>query len=205
MKNRKEFFASLGLVFIILIMLSICIGAGFASYFTIYDSAESLEANHEQAKKLCLYLASLIILTFISIAAAFQIKEILDSRKDDKLIRRADQIAIIIGAVLTLFLFKQPFLDKIFGEMNAGIVIQSILFASGGTIGWFIWYLRQLKKYGEFFNVLLMTAVIGFTWYARLTAPDEIQLTALAFLLSSFFRIAKDYMDKAASQGETIN
>jgi hypothetical protein len=38
-----------------------------------------------------------------------------------------------------------------------------------------------------------------YCWYARLTAPEEIQLTAVAFLLGSLFHIAKDYLDQAAS------
>ena len=97
---------------------------------------------------------------------------------------------------MIIFLFKQPYLDELFKNQSTDFWLRSILFTGGATSGWIVWYLRQIKKYGEFFNVFLFTTVTGFCWYARLTAPEEVQLTAVAFILGSLFKIAKDYMDE---------
>ena len=116
--------------------------------------------------------------------------------------RRAGYIAIMIGLVLTIFLFKQPFLEQLFGGKSTAYWLKVLLFGGGAAGGWVVWYLRELQHYGEFFNVFLMTAVTGFCWYARLTAPEEVQLTAVAFLLGSLFKIAKDSLDRAVQQDE---
>ncbi|MCP4657414.1 MAG: hypothetical protein GY856_18570 [bacterium] len=147
-----------------------------------------------------IYAASWVILFLISIAAVAQIREILKSREHDVPRKRANQIALIIALALIVFLFKQPFLDMLFAERTAGYWMQTMLFGGGATAGWSVWYLRQLTRYGEFFNVLLMALVVGLCWYARLTAPEEVQLTAAAFLLTSLFRVAKDYLDSPAVQ-----
>jgi hypothetical protein len=60
-----------------------------------------------------------------------------------------------------------------------------------------------VKEYGEFFHVLLLALITGFCWYARLTAPEDVQLVAVAFLLGSLFKIAKDYLDLAV-KGERV-
>lgn len=143
------------------------------------------------------YVVSWLILLFISCLASYQVREIMRARSNDQPRRRANLIAIMIALVLIVFLFKQPFLDKLFAGQNPGTLAEVLLFAGGTGGGWLVWYLGQVRKYGEFFNIFLLTAVTGFCWYARLTAPEEVQLTAVAFLLGSLFHIAKDYLDQA--------
>jgi hypothetical protein len=160
---------------------------------------DALSANNGLvAREAALYIASWVILLVISWLATLQVREVLRSRPNDPFRTRANYIAVIIGLVFTIFLFKQPLLERIFADQTSGGVLKSILFGGGVTVGWVVWYLRQLKKYGEFFHVLLFTVIIGFCWYARLTAPEEIQITAVAFLLGSLSRLAKDYLDEAS-------
>jgi hypothetical protein len=148
--------------------------------------------------ELVIYFVSWGVLLMISVMARRQIREILENTENNRLRRRADQIAIVIGLVLIVFLFKQSFLEQLFGGASTTLWIKAILFGGGFASGWVVWYLKQLDRYGEFFNILIMTVVIGFCWYARLTGPAEIQLTAAAVMLASLFRIAKDLMDASA-------
>jgi hypothetical protein len=87
-------------------------------------------------------------------------------------------------------------------EEDMNQVLGAIVFATGAASGWVVWYLKEIKRYGDFFYVLLLTITIGLCWYARLTAPEPVQITAVAFVLGSLFRIARDYMDAAVSVGE---
>lgn len=173
----------------------------FAGFFmNLFYSNISEAISGANRNEIVTYLVSWIVLLLISFAGSHQIKEILDGCTNDRLLRRANQIAIMIALVLVIFLFKQPYLELLFGEQGTGAWLKAVLFGGGAISGWLIWYLKQIEKYGEFFHVFLLTIVIGFSWYARLTAPDEVQLTAVAFLLGSLFRIAKDYMDEAHAQ-----
>jgi hypothetical protein len=150
-----------------------------------------------------LYLASWVVLLAISVLASFQVREVLKDSEANRYRLRANYIAILIGLVLVVMVFKQPFLDRLFANQTAGGVLKTVLFGGALAGGWVVWYLKHLAKYGEFFHVLLFTIVIGFCWYARLTAPEEVQLTAVAFLLGSLLRLAKDYLDAAANPSQT--
>lgn len=147
------------------------------------------------------YVVSWLILLLISLLATLQVHEIIEEQSQDIFRKRASYIAIMIALVLLIFLFEQPYLEMLFQSGDTAFWIRSVLFAGGAGGGWVVWYLRQLEKYGEFFNVFLFTTVTGFCWYARLTAPEEIQLTAVAFLLGSLFRVAKDYLDRPFEKG----
>ena len=166
----------------------------FVSNAPIMSSTET--ALQVFNNELIIYITSWIILLILSILATLQIREIVNA-SSNRYRRRANFIAIMIGLVLAIFLFKQPYLEQLFSGYTTGGLIKAILFTSGMGSGWLVWYLKHLKKYGEFFNVFLHTMIIGFCWYARLTAPEQLQLTAVAFLLGSLFHIAKDYLDKA--------
>ena len=92
----KKILVGLGWIFLACILVSICIGAGMATFCIISETPKNSESASLQIRNIILYIASIIILGFISFAATIQIKEILDSRSNDKLMRRANQIAIII-------------------------------------------------------------------------------------------------------------
>jgi hypothetical protein len=176
----------------------------------IYVAAIAYEMNSERIKKtpaneIVIYIASWILLLIISALSTFQLREIMQACAHNVFRKRANFIAIMIGLVLTIFLFKQPFLEQLFAGYTTSGIIKIILFAGGVGSGWLAWYLKHLRKYGEFFNVLLLTIIVGFCWYARLTAPEQIQLTAVAFLLGSLFHVAKDYLDKAIEVEMTKN
>jgi len=148
-----------------------------------------------------LYVVSWAILLLISIGATREVGEALRSCADDRR-RRAYVIAVVIGLVMMLFLFKQSYLEELLRGQDTNTFTKIMLFGGATISGWFVWYLRELETYGEFFYVLLMTIITGFCWYARLTAPEEVQYTAVAFLLGSLFRIAKGYMDAQPVPGE---
>lgn len=149
-----------------------------------------------RTKESVIYAISWLILFAISCFTVSQIKSILQDEKN-KLKIRSYQLAIIMGFIVVIFLFKQPILEEILGNQKRGLMIRSFIFAGGSASGWMIWYLRQLKRYGEFFNIFLLTVATGFCWYARLTDIQDVQLTAVAFLLGSFFHIAKHNLDMA--------
>ena len=135
--------------------------------------------------------------------------QIINSKENNRelvAMARALRIAIIIGLSAVVFLFKQPFLDKLFSKQtNPDYMLKSILLSGATGTGWVVWYLKTLKRYGDFFYVLLLTLTVGFCWYARLTAPEDIQLTAFCFLVSSLFRLAKDMMDEAKPESMSRN
>jgi hypothetical protein len=149
-----------------------------------------------------IYMVSWILLLAISISAAWEIQHTLGSASQNYRRRRALAISLIISLVPTVILFKQPYLDAVFGGEDMNQVLGAIVFATGAASGWVVWYLKEIKRYGDFFYVLLLTITIGLCWYARLTAPEPVQITAVAFVLGSLFRIARDYMDAAVSVGE---
>jgi hypothetical protein len=159
--------------------------------------------SKENRNETVIYAVSWLVLLVISFAAVIQIKEILESRRANLHRRRANQIAIMIGLVAVVLLFKQPYLNELFQGQDAGKITKGLLLGGGLASGWLIWYLKQVKAYGEFFHLFLLTVIVGFCWYARLTGPEEVQLTAVAFLLGSLFRIAKDYLDLANSEEKT--
>lgn len=149
-------------------------------------------------REAALYVASWILLGVISWMATLQVVEILREHRQEVARTRANYIAVIIGLVFTLFLFRQPFLERLLEGHTPNSVLNAILFGGGVSVGWLVWYLRQLSKYGEFFYVFLFTMIVGFCWYARLTKPEEIQITAIALLVGSLIRLAKDYLDAAS-------
>lgn len=181
---------AIGVVAGVINVITSSIGLLTTSVGTIGSTAAFREAG--------LYVASWIILLGISWLAGVQVREVLLSHPDDPYRTRANYIAVIIGLVLTIFLFKQPLLERIFAGQTSGGLLKTFLFGGGLATGWLVWYLRHLRKYGEFFHVLLFTVIIGFCWYARLTGPEEVQITAVAFLLGSLVRLAKDYLDAAS-------
>jgi Na+/proline symporter len=198
MGEKKDGIGPGGWIFFTVILLFV----GWLIFSALYDAYhESMTAalREKPLNEIVIYAVSWVVLLIISFAAMSQIREILRLRSENPLRRRADQIAIIAGLVLVIFLFKQPYLDALFKGQNTKGWVQAVLLGGGGVSGRLVWYLRQLKKYGEFFNIFLMTEVVGLSWYARLTAPEQVQLTAVEFLLGSLFRVAKDYMDAAAS------
>ncbi len=143
-------------------------------------------------------VVSWIILCAVNIGAVHQISEIIRER-GSKIFgkgRRANEIAIVVGLILLVFIFKQPYLDKIFGDYSSPFWVQSSLFVGGMIAGWIVWSLKHIARYGEFFDVLLLTLISGLCWYARLTAPEEIHLAIAAFLLGSLLRVARDYLDE---------
>lgn len=182
----------------ILLPIFVCIVAVIAIliFWDIYDRELTEVIQKTPRNEIVIYVVSWIILIIISALSSLQIRDIIRQSKN-VLIMRANYIAVIIALVLIIFLFKQSFLDRLFAVGDTKFWVESILFTAGAGTGWVVWYLRQLKNYGEFFNVFLFATVVGLCWYARLTAPEEIQLTAVAFLLGSLFRVAKDYIDQA--------
>jgi hypothetical protein len=62
-----------------------------------------------------IYMVSWILLLAISISAAWEIQHTLGSASQNYRRRRALAISLIIGLVLTVILFKQPYLDAVFG------------------------------------------------------------------------------------------
>lgn len=143
------------------------------------------------------YGISLVILLMITYFSFQMTKEIIEQRKEDELRKRADQIALIIGLISIFALFKQPYLDALFKDMDASTMLGTLLGVGGAGAGWLVWYLKQLEKYGELFHIFLLVMVAGFGWYARLTTSDQIQVICTAFVVGSFFHLAKDYMDQA--------
>ena len=169
----------------------------FAVYFTFPEQFKEM-SQKPQRNELIIYLVSWIILLIISFMSSLSIREILQECDQDRYRKRANYIAIMIGLVLIIFLFKQPYLNLLFEGKDTTFWLKSVLFLGSASSGWVIWYLKQIRNYGEFFNIFLLTTITGFCWYARLTAPEQIQLTAVAFLLGSLFRVAQDYLNESA-------
>jgi hypothetical protein len=197
------------IAFLVAFVLGSIVGAiWLATFLTVvsYNYAAKISATISVrptpvgAENVALYIASWAVLILITWVATLHIKGILVASANNHFRQRANQIALIIGLVLTIMLFKQPYLERLFGSQSAGDMLKFLLFGGGVAAGWLVWYLQQVKTYGEFFNVLLFAVIVGCCWYARLTAPEEVQVTAVAFLLGSLFHIARDYLDKATLQ-----
>jgi hypothetical protein len=188
--------AAVGIAVMAVAMLALGVGLGVTMTFG-EDIIEALKNSSKDA--ILVYLVSWVLLLFLSVAAIFQIKEILEECGDDFHRRRANQIAIMIATVAVIFLFKQPYLDLLFPNAEVGSLLGAMLFGGAAVSGWYVWYLKRIQTYGEFFHVFLLASVTGFSWYARLTAPEPVQLVAVAFILGSLFRIAKDYLDQSPS------
>lgn len=153
------------------------------------------------------FIVTSFLLVVISYGAFRQVQEIRNHSGRNIYIRRSHDIAILIGIALVVFLFKQSFLNEFFGDTDASAFLKSILIGGGAAAGWSMWYVRQLEKYGEFFHILLLVVAIGFSWYARLTAPEEVQLSALVFILASLLRVGIDYVNmanKTTSEGDGL-
>lgn len=110
----------------------------------------------------------------------------------------------MIGLICVALLFKERFLDQLFIGQDVHSVVKVLLFGGAAAGGWFAWYLKQLKEYGEFFEVFLLTFVSGFAWYARFSPSDEVQWVAVAFVLSPLFRIGKDYIDSDRADAQAV-
>jgi len=165
----------------------------------LFSSAyQSMDPKPTSTQEIVVYVITWLLLLAISYGAIIQIKEILGSGSENKLKRRACQIAIMVGLVLIVVLFKQPYLHFLFSDEKSDVVLRILLFSSSAVAGWTIWSLRNIRKYGEFFHVLLLTLVAGMSWYARLIAPSDIQIATAALVTSCFLRLAKDYLDAAA-------
>ena len=145
-------------------------------------------------------VVSWFLVFLISVLAGSEIRDVLESSRPRRRLFRANLIALMISLVMIVILFQQPYLNRIFGSAGIGFWLGIILFGGGSAVGWLVWYLRIINRYGEFCYVLLLGFVVGLCWYARLSAPEEIQITAVAFVLGSLFRIAKDYMDEEARE-----
>ena len=170
------------------------------SMFFVSTEIFYIEKNKEEILQhinnttLIINLIIWVLLLLISIICITAIREkFIDANKNQI---NAFKIAIVIGIYLVILLFVQPYLNKLFGDVDSGFILQSTLFTGGAVTGWMVWYLNQLKKQGDFFYILLMTIVAGLSWYARLTDPEEVKLTASAFVLGSLFRVAMDILKK---------
>jgi len=155
-----------------------------------YQNIEEV-IKQTEAKDSVLYLASVILIAFISIVASREINFVLKRFKNDSEKRGALILCIIIGLGIIVLLFKQPYLDMLFPNEQTKTWLKPLLFGAGGGCGWVVWYLNQLKQYGELFYVILLTVVSGLCWYARLTAPEEVQVYAFTFVLISCLHLAK--------------
>jgi hypothetical protein len=207
-RNRLSFFEAAGLA--VGGMFSIVMGIGavltavgiFIFLATEFGETIVKFISAFQLNDVIIYIVSWILLVAISVSAAWEIRQTLDSTNQNYRKRRALAIGLIIGLVLTVILFKQPYLDALFGGQNLNQIFGLVVFATGAASGWMVWYLKEIRRYGDFFYILLLTVTIGLCWYARLTAPEPVQITAVAFVLGSLFRIAKDYMDVEVPVGE---
>jgi len=155
-----------------------------------YESFEDV-IKQAEIKNSILYIASIILIIFISIVATKEVKVILKRYKKDHEKHGALILSVIIGLGMIVLLFKQPYLDMLFPKDQANKWLKPLMFGVGGGCGWVVWYLKQLKEYGELFYVILLTVISGLCWYARLTAPEEVQVYAFAFVLISCLHLAK--------------
>ena len=151
---------------------------------------------HRPSNQTVVLIISWVALLIISYASTRQIVEIISASKN-KFQKRAFFIAIMVGLVGAIIIFRQSFLDSLFPDSDSSKTLKTVLFIGSFLLGWVVWYLKRLKKYGEFFAVLLFTTVTGLSWYARLTSPDEVKLAVVALLLGLLLHIAKGYLDIA--------
>src|SRR4051794_20379648 len=85
------------------------------------------------------YIVSWVLLLVLSFASSLQLKEILESRLNDRPRLRANQIAIMIALVLIIFLFKQPFLNELFSGKDSSAMLKGLLIGGGITSSWLVW------------------------------------------------------------------
>lgn len=135
------------------------------------------------------------LLSIVTVLAGQEIRFCM-SELTSKEERRASLIAIIIGLMFTIFIFWQPLLNMIFSQISANQVLKYLLFSGSAFIGWIIWWVRKVERYGDFFYVLLLTITAGFCWYARIKGTTDVEVTAYSFIMASLARIAFQYLDK---------
>lgn len=198
-ENVKFTFQSLFYVVLVLGAAGIFIGGIGVFLFEGVLRNESVKQAVETSalNDIVAYCVSLVVLGLITYFSYQMTSEILESRKNDDLRKKADQIAVMVGLISVFALFKQPYLELLFKDMELSGVLSTLLGIGGVGTGWLVWYLKQLDKYGELFHVFLLVIVAGFGWYARLTSSDEVQTICTAFVVGSFFHLAKDYIDRA--------
>ena len=180
------------------VLITICVIVILFLYYFHEDVRRVVFGGHIQrpSNQTIVLIISWVALLIISYASTRQIVEIIRASKN-KFQKRAFFIAIMVGLVGAIIIFRQNFLDSVFPANDSSKTLKTVLFISSFVLGWVLWYLKHLKKYGEFFAVLLFTTVTGLSWYARLTSPDEIKLAVVALLLGLLLHIAKGYLDIA--------
>ena len=178
-----------------IIILALIISIGFIIYASNYNQ---IDKYFEEAtpKMIISQMVIWILLFLISTLGTIRVRTILREQKNEYQ-KKANYISVIIGLVAVVILFMQPYLDLLFGDYDAGKLLMFVFFGVGSVSGWVVWFLKEVKKYGEFFHIFLFIVAIGLSWYARVSAPEEVQTIAIGFILGSLFRIAKDYMDLA--------
>ena len=184
-EQRQRYICRLRLIYLLIPMMFTAVSCGIPEKIGEYTGREIFTG--------LMLWALLFLISGLSIR---RIADIVDEC-ENLFRRRAYFIAITIGLVLIFILFKQPYLESLFEDYDAEGIVKILLFGGGWAGGWLSWYLIQLKKYGDFFEVLLYTVVSGFCWYAKLIGPKEVQLTAMAFLVGSLFQIARDYIARS--------
>ena len=95
-----KFLASIGLFFV-----------GTAIFYDVFlrNSEVSKYIKTHTFNESAAYAVSLVVVIFITFLSFKMTKEILDQRKKNEFRKRADQIALIVGLISVLALFKQPY------------------------------------------------------------------------------------------------
>jgi uncharacterized membrane protein len=144
---------------------------------------------------LFVFIVTWVALVGVSFLSGKLIREIF-SEYQNRRSQRALWIAVILGLIVTVGFFKQPFTEQLQQwESGLSYTNHAILVAVGFAFGWIIWWLSYLKKYGDFLQVFLLVCLIGLSWYARLAAPKLIQVFAVAFIAASLLSFAKQFID----------
>ena len=144
---------------------------------------------------LFVFIVTWAVLVGVSFLSGKLIREIFDEYQHRRS-QRALWIALILGLIVTVGLFKQPYTEQLVKwESGLSYTIHAILVVAGFAVGWIIWWLSYLRKYGDFLQVFLLVCLIGLSWYARLAAPKLIQVFAAAFIAASLLSFAKQFID----------
>jgi hypothetical protein len=136
-----------------------------------------------------------VVLSIVTYLIVVEIKNTITGINEDNE-RKASFIAVLIGLMLTIFFFWQPILKSLFENYTSKDFMTYIFIGSSGAVGWIVWYLAYLKKYGDFFYILLLTSSAGFCWYSRINGTSQIEMTAFSFVSFSLAHIAFMYIER---------
>ena len=196
MSTKKDGSGGWVLAAIVLVILAAWAIAAIKNW--INGHSETLAILWAQTKVSILLAHGLAAIALIAVSylAISLIRTTFATHRGDSQITRSLVGSVVLGLVAVAVIFGANgwflLIDPTIGR--GWLAIFCVMAALGG---WLVWSVSNIEIYGDFLYVLLMTIVVGLSWYARLVAPGKIEWIVYAFVLASIARLSVEDMKAA--------